>query len=99
MEEENLDENYVEVPTEEYEDSYEDEDIGLEDIAFLTFFVILACAVFAFVMRTISKHLKNVKLKVGNKLEIGVETTSTEAKKDSKPETTTESNDIEKKES
>lgn len=69
MEEE---ETYIEVPTEEEIDDYED-DVTFNDVALITFVVILGCAVFAFAIRTISKHLKNVHLKVGNKIEIGLE--------------------------
>lgn len=69
MEEE---ETYIEVPTEEEIDDYED-DVTFNDIALIIFVVILGCAVFAFAIRTISKHLKNVHLKVGNKIEIGLE--------------------------
>lgn len=65
-------ETYIEVPTEEEIDDYED-DVTFNDIALITFVVILGCAVFAFAIRTISKHLKNVHLKVGNKIEIGLE--------------------------
>ena len=64
-------EEYVEVPTEE--ENYEDDEFTLGDFFFLTFLVVLACAVFSFVVKTISKHLKNVKLKVGA-VEVGVET-------------------------
>ena len=67
----NEEETYVEVPTEE--EYYEDDDFALGDYAFITFLVVLACAVFAFVVKTISKHLSNVKLKVGA-VEVGVET-------------------------
>ena len=64
-------EYYVEVPTEE--DDYEEYDeVSFEDIALITFLVILGCAVFAFVIKTISKHLKNVNLKIGDKIQIGV---------------------------
>ena len=57
---------------EEEIDDYED-DVTFSDIALITFVAILGCAVFAFAIRTISKHLKNVHLKVGNKIEIGLE--------------------------
>ena len=65
-------ETYIEVPTEDEIDDYED-DVGFNDIALITFLVILGCAVFAFVVKTISKHLKNIHLKVGNKIELGLE--------------------------
>ena len=62
-------ENYVEVPSEE---TYDDEEFTFGDFAFMAFFCILGCAVFAFVVKVVSKHLKNVKLKVGS-VEVGVE--------------------------
>ena len=66
-----MEEAYVEVPTEE--EYYEDDDFYLEDYGFVLFFVVLFCAAFAFVVKIISKHLSNVKLKVGA-VEVGVET-------------------------
>ena len=78
MEDEEL-ETYVEVPTEDY-DTYED-DFVAGDYFFFGFVVLLGCAVFAFVMKTISKHFHNVHLKVGNKIEIGVESKDAEKKK------------------
>ncbi len=71
-------ENYVEVPSEE---AYEDEEFTFGDFAFMAFFCILGCAVFAFVVKVINKHLKNVKLKVGN-VEVGVETKNNEKPKE-----------------
>lgn len=71
MEDEEL-ETYAEVPTEEDYDDYEDSILD-SDFVYYGFFAILGCAVFAFVVRTISKHLKNMHLKVGSKIEIGVE--------------------------
>lgn len=65
-------ETYIEVPTEDDYEDYEDESI-LGDVALITFLAILGCAVFAFIVKTVSKHLKNVNLKVGNKIEIGIE--------------------------
>ena len=65
-----MEEEYVEVQDEDY---YEDDDFSFGDAAFLTFAVILICGVFAFVIKVISKYLKNVKLKIGNKIELGVE--------------------------
>ena len=70
-------ETYEEVPTEyDYDD---DSDFELGDYAFIGFMTILACAVFAFVIKTISKHLKHINLKVG-KLELGVESKDGENK-------------------
>ena len=65
-------ETYIEVPTESDYDDYDD-DFAAGDYFFIGFLAILGCAVFAFVVRTVSKHLKNVNLKVGNKIEIGIE--------------------------
>lgn len=65
-------ETYIEVPTEDDYEDYEDDSI-LGDVALITFLAILGCAVFAFIVKTVSKHLKNVNLKVGNKIEIGIE--------------------------
>lgn len=78
--EEEYEETYVEVPTEDY---YED-DFTLGDYVFLGFMSILICVVFAFIIKTISENLKNVNLKVG-KIEIGVEsqTSKKEEKKES----------------
>lgn len=66
------DETYVEIPTEDDYEEY-DEEMTFSDYFLVSFLVILGCAVFAFIVRTISKHLKNVHLKLGNKIEIGVE--------------------------
>lgn len=75
MEDEEL-ETYVEVPTEsDYEDDFE-----AGDYFFIGFIVILGCAAFAFFVKTISKHLKNVNLKIGNKVEIGIESKDNESK-------------------
>ena len=80
MEDEELEETYEVVSTEDDYEDYED-DISFGDVAFITFLVILSCAVFAFVIRTISKHLKHINLKIGNKIEIGVESKDKEYKK------------------
>lgn len=71
MEEEEYEETYIEVPTEDYYKD-DDDDFALGDYIFLGFMSILICAVSAFIIKTISKNLKNVNLKVG-KVEIGVE--------------------------
>ena len=78
MEDEEL-ETYVEVPTESDYDDYED-DLVAGDYFFIGFIVALSCAVFAFFVRTISKHLKNINLKIGNKVEIGIESKDNESK-------------------
>ena len=81
MENEELNETdtFAEVPTEDDYDDYEDGSV-VGDVVFITFLALLGCAVFAFVIKTISKHLKNVNLKIGNKIEIGVESKDTEKK-------------------
>lgn len=63
-------------------DDYEDSDFSLNDAAFVGFMAIVVCAIFAFAIRTISKHLKNINLKVGNKFEIGIESKDKEVKKE-----------------
>lgn len=81
MEEEEDLETYEEVPSEE---EYDDEDFSFNDAAFIGFMAIIVCAIFAFVIRTISKHLKNINLKVGNKIEIGIESKDDTKKVDKK---------------
>ena len=71
MEEEEYEETYIEVPTEDYYED-DDDDFALGDYIFLGFMSILICVVSAFIIKIISKNLKNVNLKVG-KVEIGVE--------------------------
>ena len=61
-------EYYEEVPT-EYE-----EEIAVGDIALIVGSVVLACLVFVLVMTVIKRTFKNVHLKIGNKIELGVET-------------------------
>lgn len=72
MEDEDLEETYVEVPSEDDYDDYED-DFSFNDAACIVFLAIVVCAIFVFVIKTISKHLKNINFKVGNKIEIGIE--------------------------
>lgn len=71
MEDEEL-ETYETVSTEDYTDDYEEGSL-FEDIAFFTFLTLLGCFVFAFVLKTVKKHTKNIHLKIGNKIEVGVE--------------------------
>lgn len=61
-------EYYEEVPT-EYE-----EEITIGDISLIVGCVVLACLVFVLVMTVIKRTFKNVHLKIGNKIELGVET-------------------------
>ena len=58
---------------EQYEE-VETEDLTFGDIAFIGCGVIGICLVFAFIMRVIRKNVKNMHLKIGNKIEVGVET-------------------------
>jgi hypothetical protein len=53
-----------------------DDSLTLSDFGVLTGLVIVFCAGVAFLLRTIDRHIKNIKLKVGNKLELGLETES-----------------------
>lgn len=61
-------ENYEEVETEL------DSELSGGDIAFCIGLIIVLCAVFAFIMRQLKKSIKNMHLKIGNKIEIGLET-------------------------
>lgn len=65
------DEYYEEIPM-EYD--YEEEDITGGDIMLVVGIVISICIVFALVMAIIKKTFKNFHLKLGNKIEIGLET-------------------------
>ena len=64
-----MDENYEEVTTE-----YEDTELTGSDFLFITGFVLLACIVLALGMTLIRKTFMNIHLKIGNKIELGVET-------------------------
>lgn len=63
-------EYYEEVPT----DEYEEEEITVGDITLIVGGVLLICLVFVLVMTVIKRTFKNVHLKLGNKIELGVET-------------------------
>lgn len=65
-------EEYEEIET----DYYDEEDFTVSDGLFLAGLVIAGCAVIAFVLRSIRKTFKNVHLKIGDKVEIGIETKS-----------------------
>lgn len=64
-------EYYEEVPT-EYD--YEEEEITSGDVTLIVGGIVLICLVFVLVMTVIKKTFKNVHLKIGNKIELGVET-------------------------
>ena len=66
MENEELENTYIEVPTESDYDDYDD-DFALGDYAFIGFIAILGCAVFAFVMKTIAKEGDEEFLKAAEK--------------------------------
>lgn len=53
-----------------------DDSLTLSDFGILTGLVIVFCAGVTFLLRTIDKHIKNIKLKVGDKIELGLETES-----------------------
>lgn len=61
-------ENYEEVETEM------DSEFTSGDVIFCIGFLIAVCFVFAFVMRHLKKSIKNMHLKIGNKIELGLET-------------------------
>lgn len=63
-------EYYEEVPIEyDYE-----EEITSGDIALIVGGIVVVCLVFVLVMTVIKRTFKNVHLKIGNKIELGVET-------------------------
>ena len=59
---------------EEVETEYDYDDFTATDVIFLVGGIIGACVVIAFVAYIIRKTFKNVHLKLGNKIEIGMET-------------------------
>lgn len=58
---------------EEYEEVNED-DLTAGDVVFIGCSVFVGCFVIAFILKQIKKTFKNVHIKVGNKLELGLET-------------------------
>ena len=72
-----MEEQYQEVETEQYE-----EDLEFEDMGFIGISIFLACMVIAFIFRQIRSNFKNLHLKIGNKVEIGVETKDSNIKKE-----------------
>ena len=58
---------------EEIDTEYEEEVTG-GDIAFILGGVLCGCIVIAFIIHLIKKTFKNVHLKIGNKIELGLET-------------------------
>ena len=65
-----MEEEYIEVPTEE--DIYEDDEVTFGDISLILFLAFLGCGVFAFVARTVNKHLSKMNIEVG-KFKLNVE--------------------------
>ena len=59
---------------EEVETEYDDEELTTSDILLIGTGIIAACIIVAFLFSQIRKTFKNVHLKVGDKIEIGVET-------------------------
>ena len=61
-------EEYVEVPT-EYE-----EDFTVSDYVFIGFLTLIGLLIITIVLKQIRKTFKNIHLKVGDKIEVGVDT-------------------------
>ena len=60
---------------EEYEEvETEYDDLSTEDVVFIGGGIIVLCFDFAFIMKTLKKNIKNMHLKIGDKIEVGVET-------------------------
>lgn len=60
---------------EEYEEvETEYDDLSTEDVVFIGGGIIVLCFAFAFIMKTLKKNIKNMHLKIGDKIEVGVET-------------------------
>lgn len=64
-------EYYEEVPDEEY---YEEEEITAGDVALVVGIVLAGCLTIALIFTLIRRTFKNVHLKIGDKIEIGMET-------------------------
>jgi hypothetical protein len=60
---------YEEVPAESFE-----EDFTVGDYVFIGVGCLAICCIFAYVLKQLKKTFKNVHLKVGDKIEIGIET-------------------------
>ncbi len=52
----------------------EDDDLNLSDYIFIGGGIIIFCGVLAFIFKQIRKTFKNVHVKLGDKVEVGVET-------------------------
>ena len=65
-------EYYEEVPDGEYYE--EEEEITAGDVALIAGIVLTGCLVAALIFTLIRRTFKNVHLKIGDKIEIGVET-------------------------
>ena len=61
-------EEYEEVPT-----KY-DEDFTVNDAMFFISIAVLGCVIIGYLFKVIRKTFKNVHLKIGDKIELGVET-------------------------
>ena len=60
---------YEEVETEDYV-----EDLSAGDCIFIGGGLLVTCFVFAFLMKTLKKNFKNMHVKIGDKIDIGIET-------------------------
>ena len=65
-------EEYIEIPTEIEDEYYENDEVTFGDISLIIFLTILGCGIFAFVTRTINKHLSKMNIEVG-KFKLNVE--------------------------
>lgn len=71
---EDIDENeYYTVDNTEYDPDY-DASANIGDYMFIIALVLCACILFAFVMKHFKKTFKNINLKVGDKIQLGIET-------------------------
>ena len=52
----------------------EDDDLNLSDYMFIGGGIIIFCGVLAFIFKQIRKTFKNIHVKLGDKVEVGVET-------------------------
>ena len=58
----------------ETQDDIETDELSVGDIGFIVAGCIVACMVVAFIFRQIKATFKNVHVKIGDKIELGVET-------------------------
>lgn len=71
---EDIDESeYYTVDNVEYDPDY-DASAGVGEYMFIIALILVACVVFAFVLKHFRKTFKNINLKVGDKIQLGIET-------------------------